>query len=134
MPGVTFEASDRRQGAAEALDHLIGGQVAEVVGRQRAEQPHPDVGRAGAQRYVFAVRDLVVVGRQPGGLFVDEAGEVTPGAPRQGSQEALVAFGHALQPRTKSRAAGEKPAQAGGDEPQRQPGRRGGKRRRAPEP
>ncbi len=50
VPLITFELSQGVECLGEPFDRLIEGEIAEVAGRQRAEQPHSNVGRAGSQR------------------------------------------------------------------------------------
>ena len=66
MSLVALEALERRQRPIEPIGQRLGREVAEIVRRQRREQPHADVGRRGAPRQPRLVAILlVVVGRQP---------------------------------------------------------------------
>ena len=91
MPFVALQGTQGPHGPAEPLDHLVPVEIAEIIGRQDAEHPHPDVGRAGSPGELIPVRDLIVVGRQPGGLFADEFVEEAPGSPGDPPQQPTIA-------------------------------------------
>ena len=126
---VTFVARQGTQclhGPAQPLDHLVPVQVAEITGCQGAERPHPDVGGAGSQGELIPVRDLIVVGRQPGGLFADEFVEEAPGPPCNQPQQPALAARKLVRLRRRARPAAQLPPDQRCEGPQTKPGRREG--------
>ncbi len=72
MAAVSLQPVQRLERPAEPVDQFVGGEVAEIPGRQRAEETQTDVGRAGPHGQLVAGRLLIVVGREPMGPVSDE--------------------------------------------------------------
>ena len=73
-----FQAFDGRERGLDPVGQIIGVDEAEVVSRERREQPHADVGRRRAVRDGQLRDELDVVGRQRVILGSDERLEVAP--------------------------------------------------------
>ena len=125
---VPLQALHRREGRVDPLGQGVFGDEAEVVGGQRREQPHPDVGGRGPMGHPGLGRLLEVVGGQAVVLGAHEVLEVAPGVAGDALEEGAV-LGAELQPPLR-----HGPAQGVGDErcggPQHEHRQGGGERGR----
>ena len=90
-------------------------EIAEIVGSQRRQQAHPDIGRRRAVRDATAVVLLIVVGGQPGVGRGDEGLEIAPRLARG------VAKTHALGGGERSHSRASRHAEAVRDDRRAQP-------------
>ena len=126
MPFIALQTADGRHGAGQPFDDLVDGQVAGIMGAQGAGHPEADVGRTGAHGQAVLMGDLVVVGRQPGGVGADKCREIAPGPPGDLPEEAAVRFRQRLCPLLLNGSQVQEPAEQRGEKPHDEPG--GGQR------
>ncbi len=107
---VPFETLQRRERGVEPRHEHVGGQVPEVVRRERGEERHADVRRRRAPREPRPLLAfLEVVGRQPSVCRRDERLEVAPGLAGRPAEHGPVVG------RERSLARANCPAQPVGD-------------------
>ena len=87
---VPLEVCECGHGMGELFDHLIKRDVTKISCCKGAQHPHADVCGAGPHCQLVLMGDLIVIWRQPSGVWTYEIGEITPGPARYSSKHTQV--------------------------------------------
>ena len=122
MPLIALQTTYGVHGGGQFFNDLVNSQIAAIMGSKSAGHPEPDVGRAGSHGQAILMCNLIVVRGEPGGIGVDECGEVAPGSPGDLPEEATVLFPHLLRCLMFNRSQVQQPAEQRREKPRNEPG------------